>query len=57
MSVEFLLLVLLLLLLLLIDGLQFPSQLAAMYFIPVPSLSIYQSSFFLGCHSPIGTTS
>jgi hypothetical protein len=40
-----------------LGGLWLSSQLAPIYFVHVPSLSIYQSSFVLGCPSPLGTTS
>jgi hypothetical protein len=39
-----------------LGGLWLPSQLAAMYFVHVLSLSIYQSSFVLG-HQHLGATS
>jgi hypothetical protein len=39
-----------------LGGLWLPSQLASMYFVPVPSLSIYQSSFVLHYPSHVGTT-
>jgi hypothetical protein len=37
--------------------LRLPSQLAAMHFVPVLSLSIYQCSFILGQPSHLGATS
>jgi hypothetical protein len=40
-----------------LGGLWLPSQLAAMYFVRVLSLSIYQTSFVLGHPSHLGATS
>jgi hypothetical protein len=40
-----------------VGGLWLPSQLAAMYFVPALSLSIYQSSFILSHPSHLGAIS